>query len=146
MLNRIKYILIAAIIGASLVKPVLAANDSAISYVSINDKVYYDIELMIVGSDEAFNLLGTCEADFIISGFTYDSESFEITNLCDELTSADKSLVDISAASNGLVWCVTDNSSVYFVANSQKALVDIDGSDGSAARLSAEELISLLEN
>ena len=52
MLNRIKYILIAAIIGASLVKPVLAANDSAISYVSINDKVYYDIELMITDKAE----------------------------------------------------------------------------------------------
>ena len=47
MLNRIKYILIAAIISASLVKPALAANDSTISYVSINDKVYEDVELMI---------------------------------------------------------------------------------------------------
>ncbi|MBQ7131050.1 MAG: HD domain-containing protein [Oscillospiraceae bacterium] len=71
-----------------------------------------------------------------------DSESFEITNLCDELTSADKSLVDISAASNGLVWCVTDNSSVYFVANSQKALVDIDGSDGSGV-ISTQKPVSV---
>ena len=47
MLNRIKYILIAAIISASLIKPVLAANDSTISYVSINDKVYADVELVI---------------------------------------------------------------------------------------------------
>ena len=47
MLNRIKYILIAAIISASLIKPALAANDSTISYVEINNKVYSDIELMI---------------------------------------------------------------------------------------------------
>ena len=47
MLNRIKYILIAAIISASLVKPALAANDSTISYVTINDKVYEDVELMV---------------------------------------------------------------------------------------------------
>ncbi len=47
MLNRIKYILIAAIIGASLIKPVLAANDSTISYVTINDRVYQDVELVV---------------------------------------------------------------------------------------------------
>ena len=47
MLNRIKHILIAAIISASLIKPALAANDSTISYVEINNKVYSDIELMI---------------------------------------------------------------------------------------------------
>lgn len=47
MLNRIKYILIAAIISASLVKPALAANDSTISYVEINNKFYSDVELMI---------------------------------------------------------------------------------------------------
>lgn len=55
MLNRVKYFLIAAIIGASLVKPALAANDSTISYVSINDKVYQDVELMI--SDGALILV-----------------------------------------------------------------------------------------
>ena len=47
MLNRIKYILIALLLSACLVKPALAANDSTISYVSINDKVYEDVELMI---------------------------------------------------------------------------------------------------
>ena len=47
MLNRIKYILIAAIISASLIKPALAANDSTISYININDKVYEDVELMV---------------------------------------------------------------------------------------------------
>ena len=52
MLNRFKYSLIAALVSACLVKPVLAANDSAISYVSINDKVYYDIELMITDKAE----------------------------------------------------------------------------------------------
>ena len=47
MLNRIKYSLIVAIIGACLAKPVLAANDSTISYISINDKVYQDVELVV---------------------------------------------------------------------------------------------------
>lgn len=47
MLNRIKYILIAAIISASLIQPAPAANDSTISYISINDKAYQDVELMI---------------------------------------------------------------------------------------------------
>lgn len=47
MLNRVKYILIAAMIGASLLKPALAANDSTISYISINNRVYEDIELMV---------------------------------------------------------------------------------------------------
>ena len=47
MLNRIKYILIAAIVSASLIKPALAINDSTISYVNINNKVYQDVELMI---------------------------------------------------------------------------------------------------
>ena len=52
MLNRIKYILIAAIIGASLIKPALAAYDSTISYISINDKVYEDVEIMVSDSAE----------------------------------------------------------------------------------------------
>ena len=47
MLNRIKYILIITLISASLIKPALAANDSTISYVNINNKVYEDIELMV---------------------------------------------------------------------------------------------------
>lgn len=47
MLNRIRYILIALLLSACLAKPALAANDSTISYVSINDKVYEDVELMI---------------------------------------------------------------------------------------------------
>ena len=47
MLNRIKYILIAAIIGASLVKPALAAHDSTISYININNKVFEDVELVV---------------------------------------------------------------------------------------------------
>ncbi len=52
MLNRIKYILIAATVSACLIKPALAAYDSTISYVSINDKVYEDIELMVSDSAE----------------------------------------------------------------------------------------------
>ncbi len=52
MLNRIKYILIAAIISASLVKPALAAHDSTISYIAINDKVYEDVELLVSDSAE----------------------------------------------------------------------------------------------
>ena len=47
MLNRIKYILIATIISASLIKPAIAAYDSTISYVAINDKVYEDVELVV---------------------------------------------------------------------------------------------------
>lgn len=47
MLNRIKYILIAALLSACLTKPALAAIDSTISYVSINDKVYEDVELVV---------------------------------------------------------------------------------------------------
>ena len=47
MLNRIKYLLIAAMVSACLVQPALAANDSTISYISINDKAYQDIELMV---------------------------------------------------------------------------------------------------
>ena len=47
MLNRIKYNLIVALISASLLQPALAANDSTISYVSINDKIYEDIELVV---------------------------------------------------------------------------------------------------
>ena len=47
MLNRVKYILIVAMIGASLIRPALAANDSTISYISINNRVYEDIELMV---------------------------------------------------------------------------------------------------
>ena len=39
-------------IAASLGKPALAACDSTISYVSINDKVYQDIELMICDGAE----------------------------------------------------------------------------------------------
>ncbi len=50
MLNRIKYILIAAIISASLAKPALAAHDSTISYIAINDKVYEDVELLVSDS------------------------------------------------------------------------------------------------
>ena len=50
MLNRIKYILITAIIGASLIKPALAAHDSTISYIAINDKVYEDVELLVSDS------------------------------------------------------------------------------------------------
>ena len=50
MLNRIKYILIAAIISASLIKPALAAHDSTISYIAINDKVYEDVELLVSDS------------------------------------------------------------------------------------------------
>lgn len=52
MLNRIKYILIVATISASLSQPALAAYDSTISYISINDKVYEDIELMVSDSAE----------------------------------------------------------------------------------------------
>jgi len=47
MLNRIKKNLILAIVSACLLQPAFAGNDSTISYVSINDKVYQDVELMI---------------------------------------------------------------------------------------------------
>lgn len=52
MLNRIKYILIALLIAASLTKPAQAACESTISYVSINDKAYQDIEIMICDGAE----------------------------------------------------------------------------------------------
>lgn len=52
MLNRFKYILIAAIISASLIKPALAVDESTISYVAINDKVFSDVELMLTDSSE----------------------------------------------------------------------------------------------
>ena len=67
MLNRIKYILIAAIIGASLLKPAFAANDSTISYVSINDQVYEDVELMV------------CDGAQILVPFKQLANLFEIT-------------------------------------------------------------------
>ncbi len=66
MLNRIKYILIAAIISASLIKPALAAHDSTISYVSINDKVYEDVELMV------------CDGAQILVPFKQLADIFEI--------------------------------------------------------------------
>ena len=52
MLNRFKYILIAAIISASLIKPALAVDESTISYVAINDKVFSDVELMLTDNSE----------------------------------------------------------------------------------------------
>ena len=54
MLNRIKKILIIAIVSASLAQPALAINDSTISYVSINDKAYYDVELMITDGAQIY--------------------------------------------------------------------------------------------
>ena len=51
-LNRVRKNLIILMLIACLAKPALAANDSTISYVSINDKVYYDIELMITDKAE----------------------------------------------------------------------------------------------
>ena len=66
MLNRIKYILIAAIVSACLVKPALAANDSTISYVTINDKVYEDVELMV------------CDGAQILVPFKQLADLFEI--------------------------------------------------------------------
>ena len=47
MLNRIKNILIATALCACLTQPALAAFDSTISYININDKVYEDVELMV---------------------------------------------------------------------------------------------------
>lgn len=91
MLNRIKYILIATVIAASLVNPAIAANDSTISYVSINDKVYQDIELMI--SDGAqilvpfkqladiFEIHYTANrVDKVIHFTTYDGQNGVINN------------------------------------------------------------------
>ena len=52
MLNRFKYILIAAIISASLIKPALAVDESTISYVAINDKAFSDVELMLTDNSE----------------------------------------------------------------------------------------------
>ncbi len=51
-LNRVRKNLIILMLIACLAKPALAANDSTISYVSINDKVYYDVELMITDKSE----------------------------------------------------------------------------------------------
>ena len=66
MLNRIKYILIATVISASLIQPALAANDSTISYVSINDKIYEDVELMV------------CDGAQILVPFKQLADIFEI--------------------------------------------------------------------
>ena len=46
MLNRIKYILIAALVGMCLCHPSYA-NDSTITYITVNDKFYEDVEIMI---------------------------------------------------------------------------------------------------
>ena len=54
MLNRVRKILIAIMLTAALAKPAVAVNDSTISYVSINDQVYYDIEIMITDKAEIF--------------------------------------------------------------------------------------------
>ncbi|MCQ2740020.1 MAG: hypothetical protein MJ237_07325 [bacterium] len=50
MLNRIKKILIIAITGTLMSLPVFAF-DSTISYISINDKVYEDVEIVVLGSE-----------------------------------------------------------------------------------------------
>lgn len=86
MLNRIKYILIATVLSASLIQPAQAANDSTISYISINDKVYEDVELMV--SDGAQILVpfkqlanifeityGANRVDKVITFTTYDGQS-----------------------------------------------------------------------
>ena len=46
MLNRIKYILIAVLTGMCLCHPSFA-NDSTITYITVNDKFYEDVEIMI---------------------------------------------------------------------------------------------------
>ena len=46
MLNRIKYILIAVLTGMCLCQPSFA-NDSTITYITVNDKFYEDVEIMI---------------------------------------------------------------------------------------------------
>ncbi len=46
MLNRVKYILIAVFTGMCLCQPSYAY-DSTISYITINDKIYEDVEIMI---------------------------------------------------------------------------------------------------
>ena len=92
MLNRIKYILIAAIISASLIKPALAAIDSTISYVSINDKVYEDVELVVTDGAKIlvpFKQLADLfeihysanRVDKVINFTTYDGQNGVISEL-----------------------------------------------------------------
>ena len=50
--HRVRKILIAIMLTAALAKPAVAINDSTISYVSINDKAYYGVELMITDKAE----------------------------------------------------------------------------------------------
>ena len=91
MLNRIKYILIAAIMSACLIKPALAAYDSTISYVSVNDKVYEDVELMVADGAQIlvpFKQLADIfeihysanRVDKVINFTTYDGQNGVINN------------------------------------------------------------------
>lgn len=91
MLNRIKYILIAVLMSACLAKPVLAAHDSTISYVAINDKAYYDVELLISDSAQIlvpFKQLADLfeinysanRVDKLITFTTIDGQEGSITN------------------------------------------------------------------
>ena len=66
MLNRFKKILIAVTITACLAKPAAAANDSTISYISVNDKVYEDVELLV------------CDGALILVPFKQLADLFEI--------------------------------------------------------------------
>jgi len=91
MLNRIKYILIAVLMSACLAKPVLAAHDSTISYVAINNKVYYDVELLVSDSAQIlvpFKQLADLfeinysanRVDKLITFTTFDNQNGEINN------------------------------------------------------------------
>ncbi len=61
-----------------------------------------------------------------------NSKNLSVSAFSAELTSADKSVVSVSCAENGLVWCVTAGGSIYFIADDVKASVDINGANGSS--------------
>lgn len=111
---------------------------SGTKVVSFDTKGYLSQNIVAIECDVSNNAV-VCASNGIV---TINSGNNEIANLCDELTSADKSIADISCAPNGLVWCVTQNASVYFIANSQKSLVDIDG-DGGKNIVSTQKPISV---
>ena len=84
MLNRIKYILIAVLTGMCLCLPV-KADDSTISYITINNMAYQDVEIVVTDKAEIlvpfkqladiFNIQYTANrVDKMISFKTYDGK------------------------------------------------------------------------
>ncbi len=61
-----------------------------------------------------------------------DTQNRIISAFPAELTSADKSVVSVSCADNGLIWCVTAGGSIYFIADDVKASIDINSANGSS--------------